>query len=92
MMLVGRRPKICFPPLREERTARPTGNREVYFESLCDPIDCQVYHRDELGIGNEIDGPALIQETGTTTLLFPNDCCTVMQSGELAIAIGGSEQ
>jgi N-methylhydantoinase A len=92
MMLIGRRPKISFPPLREESTARPTGSREVYFENLCDPISCPIYHRDELGIGNKIDGPGLIQETGTTTLLFPADCCTVMRSGELVIAIGGSER
>jgi N-methylhydantoinase A len=89
MMLIGRRPKISFPPLREERAARPTGNREVYFGNLRDPVSCPIYHRDKLGIGNKIDGPALIQETGTTTLLFPTDCCTVMQSGELVIAIGG---
>jgi hypothetical protein len=35
-------------------------------------------------------GPALIQEHGTTTVLFENDTCEVAPSGELIIAVGGA--
>ena len=35
----------------------------------------------------EIAGPALIQEHGTTTVLFEHDACTVAPSGELLITV-----
>jgi N-methylhydantoinase A len=41
VMLIGGRPKIPFPPLREERAAWPTGNREVYFGNRRDPMSCR---------------------------------------------------
>ena len=40
--------------------------------------------------GSEIAGPALIQEHGTTTVLFEQDTCTVAPSGELIIAVGAA--
>ena len=40
------------------------------------------------GAGAEISGPALIQEHGTTTVLFENDKCRVAESGELIVSIG----
>ena len=45
---------------------------------------------DALKAGARIVGPALIQEHGTTTVLFKNDDCTVMPSGELIIKVGGA--
>jgi len=47
-----------------------------------------VYAREALGGGSVIDGPALIQEHGTTTVLFATDRCTVAPSGELVVAVG----
>jgi len=43
-----------------------------------------------LGAGNQIAGPALIQEHGTTTVLFERDTCVVAPSGELIITVGGA--
>ena len=51
---------------------------------------CPVYQRDSLKAGARIVGPALVQEHGTTTVLFRNDDCRVMPSGELIIRIGGA--
>jgi N-methylhydantoinase A len=87
--MVGKRPTISFPPLHEKGAAQPVGHRNAYFEDVRRPVNCPVYWRDDLSTGNTIDGPALIQEHGTTTVLFAGDCCTVAPSGELAIAIGG---
>jgi N-methylhydantoinase A len=50
-------------------------------------VECRVYERDDLATGAVIDGPALIEEYGTTTLLFPDDRCTVAVTGELVIAV-----
>ena len=41
------------------------------------------------GAGACISGPALIEEHGTTTVLFKGDTCRVARSGELIIDVGG---
>jgi N-methylhydantoinase A len=89
--VVGKRTRISFPDLpdRGPGPAKPTGTREVY---ICDPrrpAICPVYRRDRLGAASAIAGPALIEEHGTTTVLFPSDGCIVAPSGELIIAVGG---
>ena len=50
---------------------------------------CPVYQREKLTAGTKIVGPALVQEHGTTTVLFQKDVCTVAPSGELIIKVGG---
>jgi N-methylhydantoinase A len=69
--------------------ATPVGKRQVYFDDDR-PFDTPVYQRDMLGPGARIAGPALVQEHGTTTVLFPNDVCEVAMSGELIISVGGA--
>ena len=54
------------------------------------PVSCPVYHARDLGAGARINGPALIEEHGTTTVLFESDHCTVARSGELIIDVGGA--
>jgi N-methylhydantoinase A len=46
---------------------------------------CDVYERDALAAGALIHGPALIQEYGSTTVVFPGDRCEVAATGELVI-------
>ena len=51
---------------------------------------CPVYERDALAAGTRIAGPAIVQELGTTTVLFKGDDCRVAPSGELIIKVGGA--
>jgi N-methylhydantoinase A len=87
---IGKRPKIAFPALAKSARPKPAGEREVYFARADRPVVCPVFHRDGLGAGAEVFGPALVQEHGTTTVLFADDRCRVAESGELIIAIGGA--
>ena len=50
-------------------------------------VDCQVLERASLAAGQVIQGPALIQEYGSTTVVFPQDRCTVAPTGELIIRV-----
>jgi N-methylhydantoinase A len=86
----GRRAKITFPRLAAAPADRPARRRDAYFADPRKPVNCPVYDRDTLRAGTTIDGPALIQEVGTTTVLFEADRCTVAPSGERVIAIGGA--
>jgi N-methylhydantoinase A len=87
--VLGKRTKMSFPRLRDRGVAKPSRRRDAYFLDVRKPVMCPVYMRDELGAGSTIDGPALIQEHGTTTVLFARDRCMMAPSGELIIEVGG---
>jgi len=89
LAMIGKRQKLAFPRLAATASAKPSQRREVYFSDARKPLLCSIYQRETLGAGNRIDGPALIQEHGTTTVLFERDACTVAPSGELIITVGG---
>ncbi|MEW6452132.1 MAG: hydantoinase/oxoprolinase family protein [Pseudomonadota bacterium] len=86
---IGKRTKLKFPSLGPASEAKPASERKAYFSSAKEALTAKVYRRTELGAGAELSGPALIQEHGTTTVLFENDHCRVAPSGELIISIGG---
>ena len=90
LAVIGKRPKLKFPRFAKGECAQPSREREVYFSDTRKAVPCPVYQRETLGAGSEIAGPALIQEHGTTTVLFERDACTVAPSGELIIAVGAA--
>ena len=63
-------------------------SKPVYFGSAGKFLDTAVYDRKRLRRGNEIGGPALIEEHASTTVLAPGDRLTVDAFGNLVIAIG----
>src|SRR5262249_31534908 len=88
--VIGKRAKLAFPRLGKARAAKAAHHREVYFTDAKTPVRCPVYERDALAAGAKIAGPAIVQELGTTTVLFKGDTCTVAPSGELIIKVGGA--
>ena len=57
----------------------------VYFENKY--VKCDVWKREKLLSGNEIKGPAMIVDYGSTTII-PNRClCKVSEYGQLIIKI-----
>ena len=66
----GKRAKLKFPRLGKARVTAAASRRDVYFSDAKKPVRCPVYQRAALTAGARIAGPALIQEHGTTTVLF----------------------
>ena len=87
---IGKRPKLRFPRLGRAAAMAASHRREVYFADPKRPVRCPVYQRSGLKAGARIAGPAIIQELGTTTVLFRKDECGVAPSGELIIKVGGA--
>ncbi len=87
---IGKRTKLAFPSLGASGAATPAGEQQAYFTSASKPLTAKVYKREMLGAGAEIAGPALIQEHGTTTVLFEHDRCKVAASGEMIITVGAA--
>jgi N-methylhydantoinase A len=75
------------PPLDARRTTR-----RAFFESPGrgggDWMECPVWQRDNLLAGNEIAGPAIIEEVSATTVLHPGDRAHVDALGSLLVEIG----
>jgi N-methylhydantoinase A len=65
-----------------------TGTRPVFFVETNDFVDTKTYARTGLLAGNEIPGPALIEEHASTTVVLPGDKLTVDPFGNLMIAVG----
>ena len=87
---VGKRAKLKFPKLAAKKNAAKPKRRDVYLDDPRKAVSCPIYQRSDLGAGARIAGPALIEEHGTTTVLFKGDRCRVAQSGELLIDVGGA--
>jgi N-methylhydantoinase A len=64
------------------------GRRGAYFAEAGKAVATPEYARDELRAGNRIDGPALIEEHASTTVLLPGDALRVDEYGNLVIEVG----
>ncbi len=89
LTLIGKRPKLSFPRKRAGKR-QAVRRRPVYLGNADKPVACPIYARADLAAGARVKGPALIEEHGTTTVLYPGDNCRVAPSGELIIAVGHS--
>jgi N-methylhydantoinase A len=71
-------------------TAEPTvsGTRSVFFPEPHGRLDVPVWRRDVLPAGWRIDGPAIVEEYSSTTVLLPGDVATVGSLGEITIRCG----
>ena len=86
---------VMKPPMLEKIAvgkSRPpaaaiSGRRRAYFEAD-GWVEATVYRREALLAGNRINGPALIEEHATTTVLQPGDTLVVEPYGNLDISVG----
>jgi len=84
-----RRPDIARLP-RRGAPARGEGNRPVYFGKEHGMATARVFERDALAAGFEAAGPAVIEEYGSTTLVWPGDRFRIGTMGEIRIDCGGT--
>ncbi len=85
---VGEIPKPALRPLEKggaDPTAALKGKRQVHDFVDLRRLDCPVYDRARLKAGNQIDGPALIEEATTSTIIRARQRCNVDDLGNLII-------
>ena len=63
---VARLPRAATP-------AETAQTRRVYIGNAGGWLDAQIYHRDALEPGFSASGPAVIEEYGSTTIIWPGD-------------------
>ena len=69
----------------------PTAERGVHYPESRGRIQVPVFERDSLTDGDEIAGPAIIEEDYTNTVIAPGQSCRVVSAGNLLIDIAGAE-
>ncbi|MFB6312013.1 MAG: hydantoinase/oxoprolinase family protein, partial [Salinirussus sp.] len=74
---------------RETTSDAQVGEREVYFDGAVQTA--AIYDRRALGQGTSIDGPAILEESGSTTALPPGAVGTVTDAGSIRIDLGEGE-
>jgi N-methylhydantoinase A len=72
---------------RVDGATAPFETRKIYSTLAQDVQEYRVYQRDRLRAGQRIDGPAAIEEAGTTTIIEPGDALTVEAHGALVIDV-----
>jgi N-methylhydantoinase A len=72
--------RISMKPLAEIR--------RVWFPDAVAPRQTPVLRRADLLAGNRIEGPAIVEEHASTTVVFPGDVLTVDAFGNLVIEVG----
>jgi len=59
--------------------------RKVYIKDRNDFVDCPIFSRSDLMMGHVIDGPAIIEQYDSTTVILRNQICSVDDYGNLII-------
>jgi N-methylhydantoinase A len=80
---IGRVDKPMLPRWKTSGTLADAqaGRRDVYFEGAY--RSTSVFIRDQLPAGQRIDGPAVVEESGSTTVIPPSWHATVLEYGDI---------
>lgn len=64
----------------------PVAQRNICF-TCAEPVATHIFDRDGLRFGHQLEGPAIIEQFDSTTVLFPGDRAHVDQAGNLVIEV-----
>ena len=84
----GKLPKPDLRPIGNSGSAAQAtkGRRKVWFRDV-GFIDTAIYERDRLAAGATFDGPAIVEQHDTTTVMPPGTHCQVDRWGNLVIKV-----
>jgi N-methylhydantoinase A len=82
---VGRIAKPPLTRLEHGATPEPKARRPVYFAEAGDYVDCPIHDRYALPAGDRLQGPAVIEEFDSTTVVHPGFTVRVDDVGNLII-------
>jgi N-methylhydantoinase A len=64
------------------------GTRRAWFPQADGWVESAVYDRYRLGVGDELTGPALVEEEGSTLVVGPGTTAHVAESGNIVMTLG----
>jgi N-methylhydantoinase A len=82
--LIPKTPLTPWPAGGPDASGAIKATRPAYFGAW---LDTSIYAGDKLLAGNQIEGPAIIEEVTTTIVIFPGDLAEVDQLGNVIIRV-----
>jgi N-methylhydantoinase A len=80
-------PTLSLPKTTPSRPRGPGGRRCAYFPEARGWVECPVYDRHGLRAGERIDGPAIVEERESTTVLSPGARAAVDEYANLIVTL-----
>ncbi|KAA0968907.1 hydantoinase/oxoprolinase family protein [Aureimonas fodinaquatilis] len=77
--------KDVAPPARQPGNAAKAARREISLIGYPDPQMADVYNRDHLEPGQKLHGPAIIEQSDSTTVVYPDWSIDVLESGNILL-------
>jgi N-methylhydantoinase A len=74
-----------IPPAAGAVSAARKSSRQVYYAEAGGYVDCAIYDRYLLGEGHVVEGPAIVEEVDSTTVLHPGWRAAVDKYGNLIV-------
>jgi N-methylhydantoinase A len=81
------RPQLTVPAPSGSLEAACKGRRPAYFDEYQAYSDTPIYRRDLLPLGAQFDGPAIVEQPDTTTVVYPGFICRVDDAGNLLLTL-----
>lgn len=69
----------------------PTGQRPAYFPEHNGYVDTDVYRRDTLVAGSTFNGPAIVEDSGSTAVVPPDCTAEIDPYGNLVVTLHGND-
>jgi N-methylhydantoinase A len=81
------RPQLTVPAPGGSLEAACKGRRPAYFDEYQAYRDTPIYQRALLPLGAQLDGPAIVEQPDTTTVVYPGFTCRVDDAGNLLLTL-----
>jgi N-methylhydantoinase A len=81
------RPQLTVPAPSGSLEAACKGRRPAYFDEYQAYSDTPIYQRALLPLGAQFDGPAIVEQPDTTTVVYPGFTCRVDDAGNLLLTL-----
>ena len=81
----SQRHELSVPIAAEQSSQNPLKRRRVVVFEVGKDTEVDIFDRSCLSVGTAIDGPAIIEQSDTTTVLHVGWTATVIESGELIL-------
>lgn len=81
------RPQLTVQVPTSSLQAARKGMRLAYFDEYQAYRDTPIYQRDLLPLGAQFDGPAIVEQPDTTTVVYPGFTCRVDEAGNLLLTL-----
>jgi N-methylhydantoinase A len=87
---LGLRPLTTLRPPPSTGDGRPVGARTAIFDAEQGPVQTAVYVRSHLTADQTVEGPAIVEQLDSTTVVPPDCRAGVHSSGALILTLGGT--